>query len=64
MIRCGNKVRLTEVEKTTIECFVGEKINPETVEDHNAWVEQMKDDKDNSPESKLLNAVADLMKIK
>jgi hypothetical protein len=62
-IKLGNKIKLTKKEKDLISMVAGEEVNPETVEDHNAWLESSKFQED-SPEARLLNATFDVMKIK
>lgn len=65
MIRLGKKVRLTEDEKRRLSSMVMEPAAPETVEDHNAWIEHAAENVWNgdTPEEKLMRAVLSDQKI-
>lgn len=65
MIRLGKKVRLTEDEKKRLSSMAMEPAAPETVEDHNAWIEHAAENVWNgdTPEEKLMRAVLSDQKI-
>lgn len=65
MIRDGNKIRLTREENAFLSGLSLEPVNPQTVEDYNAWmdlnIEAFADESD--PEQRLFKAVLQGMKI-
>ena len=64
MLRIGNKVRLTEREREALSVFVGERANPATVDDFNAWADAVAERADMSvPEERLMAAVYQQMKL-
>lgn len=64
MLRIGNKVRLTEREREALSVFAGERVNPETVDDFNAWADAVAERADISvPEERLMAAVYQRMKL-
>lgn len=65
MIRLNNQIRLTENEKALLSDMVMEPAAPETVNDHNAWVEHAVENVWNgdTPEEKLMRAILTGQKI-
>lgn len=64
MIRNGNKIRLTPSEKAFLRGLVREPIDPQTVEDYNAWIDHsIRDFSDGDPEQRLAKAVLLGMRI-
>jgi hypothetical protein len=65
MIRSGNKIRLTRAEQAFLSGLSLEPVNPQTVEDYNAWmdasIEHFADESD--PEQRLFKAVLQGMRI-
>lgn len=57
-------VRLNELEKRILECLAEQPINPQTVADLNAWIDVVcKPSPDDTPEEKLMRAMAEDIRI-
>lgn len=64
MRRDGRKIRLTARERADLSAFVAEPVDPQNVDDHNAWIEYAIDDlSDADPEQRLVKAALLAMKI-
>jgi hypothetical protein len=65
MIRSGQKIRLTADEKQRLSNMVMEPVDPETIDDHNAWIDHAVENVWNgdTPEEKLMRAVLSDQKI-
>jgi len=64
VLRIGNKLRLTERELEALSVFAGERVNPETVDDFNAWADAVSERADMSvPEERLMAAMYHRMKL-
>lgn len=64
MIRDGNRIMLTVREREQLADLVGERCNPQTVTEYNAWLERVLQECDDaSPEERLLAAVLADMKL-
>jgi hypothetical protein len=65
MIRSGQKIRLTAEEKQRLSNMVMEPVAPETIDDHNAWIDHAVENVWNgdTPEEKLMRAVLSDQKI-
>jgi hypothetical protein len=65
MIRSGQKIRLTADEKQRLSNMVMEPVAPETIDDHNAWIDHAVENVWNgdTPEEKLMRAVLSDQKI-
>lgn len=65
MIRSGQKIRLTADEKQRLSNMAMEPVAPETINDHNAWIEHAAENVWNgdTPEEKLMSAVLSDQKI-
>jgi len=62
MLILGNTIRLDAEEKEMMGIEAGCRIEPTTVADFNAWVDEIKYP-DPNPEQRLMNALFDTMKI-
>ena len=64
MIRNGARIRLTRAEKDFLQGLVAEPINPQTVDEYNAWLDlAMRDLSDFDPEERLFRATLEQMRI-
>ena len=64
VIRNGDQIRLTRAERRFLEGLVQEPVNPQTVEEYNAWLDYgMCGLSESVPEERLLEAVLQSMRI-
>lgn len=57
-------VRLNELEKRILECLADQPINPQTAADLDAWIDVVcKPSPDDTPEEKLMKAMAEDIRI-
>ena len=64
MIRDGARIRLTRAEKDFLQGLLAEPVNPQTVEEYNAWLDvAMGDLCDSDPEERLFRATLEQMRI-
>jgi hypothetical protein len=64
MIRSGNQIRLAPKEKAFLEGLLQQPVNPTTVEDYNAWIEEgQRGLSEDIPEERLYRAVIEAMRI-
>lgn len=63
MIRNGDQMRLTCAERRFLEGLVQEPVNPQTIEEYNAWIDYgMRDLTESVPEERLLRATLESMR--
>jgi hypothetical protein len=64
MIRNGNRIRLSPDEKRFLEGLVQEPVNPQSIQDHNAWIDcGIEDFSEGDPEERLYRRAVEGMKI-
>ena len=65
MIRLDDKIRLTDNEKDRLSFYALEPANPDTVKDHDAWIDHATNEvwDGDTPEEKLMRAILSDQKI-
>lgn len=64
MIRNGNKIRLTRDEQAFLSGLCLESVNPQTVDEYNAWIEVgVADFSETDPEERLFKRAIESMRI-
>ncbi len=64
MIRSGKQIRLVPKEKAFLEGLVQQPVNPTTVADYNAWIEEgLVGLSEDIPEERLFRRVIEAMRI-
>jgi len=64
MLRFGNKIKLARHEREFLSEIVGEEVSPATVAEYNAWLMQVQASDGDTPEGRIVAALAGRMMIK
>lgn len=65
MIRLNDNIRLTEQERDRLSFYAMEPVNPDTVENHDAWIDYAINEvwDGDTPEERLMRAILSDQKI-
>lgn len=64
MLRLGNKIKLVTREREFLSEIVGEAVSPSTVTEYNAWLMHIQETGCDTPEGRIVAALAGRMMIK